>query len=188
MYKVILKPSNEVIEVDGSINLLEALREKGVYIKSSCGGVASCSDCIVKILSGEDHLEPPPFEEIQYLGNVFHITKERLACQLKINGDVTLDIAHHDENADAERLRQKTSKKNTKVRKKEDLKVEAPKEEKPVEEPEWVKHWDKDPKDKKLKKLGGGKKPHLFRTDHLEEEEKETAKKEAKDFRKARKK
>ena len=184
MYKINLKPSNEVIEIDGSKNLLEALREKGIYIKSSCGGVASCSDCIVKILSGEDHLEPPPFEEIKFLGNVFHITKERLACQLKINGDITIDIAHHDQDADAERLRQKTSK-NIKRRKKNEIKAEPAREEKPPQEAEWVKHWDKEPVDKKMKRLGGGKKPNLFRTDHLEEEE---PRKEDKDFRKTRKK
>jgi len=184
MYKVILKPSNEVIKIDGNINLLEALREKSVYIKSSCGGVASCSDCIVKILSGEDHLEPPPFEEIKFLGNVFHITKERLACQLKINGDITIDIAHHDKDADQEKLRQKTSK-NIKRRKKKDFEAKPLPEEKPQEEPGWVKHWEKDPTDKKMKRFGGGNKPHLFRTDHLEEEE---LKKEEKDFRKTRKK
>jgi len=186
MYKVILKPSGEVIEIDDSKNLLEALREKGVYIKSSCGGVASCSDCIVKILSGEDNLEPPPFEEIKFLGNVFHITKERLACQTKINGNITIDIAHHDKDADLERLRQKTSK-NIKRRKKNEIKTEEPRTEvKPEVEPEWVKHWDKEPKDKKLKRLGGGKKPTTFRTDHLDEEE--ILKTEEKDFRKTRKK
>ncbi|RLA65855.1 MAG: hypothetical protein DRQ88_04270 [Epsilonproteobacteria bacterium] len=187
MYKVILKPSNEVIEIDGTKNLLEALKEKGVYIKSSCGGVASCSDCIVKILSGEDNLEPPPFEEIKFLGNVFHITKERLACQTKINGDISIDIAHHDEGADQERLRQKTSKRNIKVRKKNDLKAEvSPEEVKIEEEPEWVKHWDKDPKDKKLRRMGGGKKPVTFRTDHLDEDSPEAE--ATKDFRKTRKK
>jgi len=191
MYKVFLKPSDEVVEIDGSKNLLEALKEKGIYIKSSCGGVASCSDCIVKVLSGEDHLEPPPFEEIQFLGNVFHITKERLACQLKINGDITIDITHHDEDADKEKLRKKTSnfaqKKSTKLRKKDEIKEVV--EEAPVYEtegePEWVKHWDKEPQDKKLKRLGGGKKPKLFRTDHLEED---APKEEDKDFRKSRKK
>ena len=55
-----------------------------MYIKSSCGGVASCTDCRIKVIAGEDSLTTPPFEEVQLLGNVFHITKERLSCQAKI--------------------------------------------------------------------------------------------------------
>lgn len=78
-HKVTLKPSGEIVEIEEGKNLLSALREQDIYVKSSCGGVASCSDCIVKIVSGEDHLTPPPFSELKLLGNVFHITKERLA-------------------------------------------------------------------------------------------------------------
>jgi 2Fe-2S ferredoxin len=91
-HKVTLKPSCNVVEVEEAQNLLEALREQDIYIKSSCGGVASCSDCIIKIVSGEDHLTPPPFSELKLLGNVFHITKERLACQTCVTGDVTIDM------------------------------------------------------------------------------------------------
>ena len=34
--------------------------------------VMSCTDCVIKISSGEDNLTSPPIEEINLLGNVFH--------------------------------------------------------------------------------------------------------------------
>ena len=108
-YKVTLKPSGEVVEVEEGKNLLVALREQNIYIKSSCGGHASCTDCIIKIVSGEDYITPPPFEELKLLGNVFHITKERLACQTCLTGDVTIDIGKHDLATDEAKLKNKTS-------------------------------------------------------------------------------
>jgi ferredoxin len=109
MPKVTLRPSLEVIDIPEEKNLLTALRDAGIYVKSSCGGHATCSDCIIKIVSGEDSLTPPPFEELKLLGNVFHITKERLSCQTKITGDVTIDLSNHDKSRDQERMRSKTS-------------------------------------------------------------------------------
>lgn len=123
MPKVTLRPSLQVIEISSEQSLLEALKEADVYIKSSCGGHATCSDCILKVVSGEDSLSSPPFEELKLLGNVFHITKERLACQTKISGDVTLDISRHDKARDQEKTRSKTTsfvKKKTLRRTKED--------------------------------------------------------------------
>ena len=122
--KIMLKPSGQELEIDEDKSILEALKEKGIYIKSSCGGVASCTDCRVKILSGEDSLTTPPFEEVQLLGNVFHITKERLSCQTKICGDeiVIVDLSGHDKKKDSEALKNKMKKGSlrrppTKVRK-----------------------------------------------------------------------
>lgn len=107
-------PSKESFEYSAGIGsaaptLLEVLKNNGHYIKSSCGGHASCSDCIVKIQSGEDQITEPTFEEINLLGNVFHITKERLSCQTKCFGDVTVDISMHNKMNDQEQLRQKTA-------------------------------------------------------------------------------
>ena len=109
LHKVTLKPEGIVVEVEEGRNLLIALREQNTYIKSSCGGHATCSDCIIKVVSGEDYLTPPPFNELKLLGNVFHITKERLACQTCITGDVTIDISKHDKASDEAKLKNKTS-------------------------------------------------------------------------------
>ena len=127
-------PSGQEIEVDQDTDLLTACREAGVYVKSSCGGHASCSDCIVKILGGEGFLTPPPFEEIQLLGNVFHITKERLACQVKVTGDVTLDLIGHDKSAHEAAFKQKQKQKVLKRKPHERRKPEPVRKKKPVDE------------------------------------------------------
>lgn len=185
MNKLTLRPSGEVIEVKDGQNLLEACREKGIYLKSSCGGHATCSDCVVKIVSGVDSVTPPPFEELKILGNVFHITKERLACQTCITSDVTIDISKHDKDADEARMKNKAQsfrkqKQQTKIRTPKDVEeLQKEKMERKAElqtkDREWQKHWDKNaesPVDnstaKKPKKLDGNRRPKYFSTDGLE--------------------
>jgi len=185
MPKITLRPSGQTVELDEKTNFLQGLRAAGVYIKSSCGGVASCTDCIVKIVSGEGNLTPPPFPELKLLGNVFHITKERLACQTCATGDVTLDLSGHDKAADEAKLRKKpfSRPKNPGpvVRKKdvvekireerENNAANAPKAPAQQDQP-WFKHWekgDKDPARKDMKGQSGFKKPKAFNTDNLDE-------------------
>lgn len=176
-HKVTLRPDGAVVEVPEGKNLLEALRACDVYVKSSCGGHATCSDCIIKVVSGEDHLSPPPFSELKLLGNVFHITKERLACQTMLEGDVTIDISKHDKARDEAKLKNKTSafskKKQTLVRKEADrIKNNPPIDETeiPVKKDEnWKKHWEKEKSDAP-KKLAGGKRPKFFDTDKVDYE------------------
>jgi ferredoxin len=168
MPKLTIRPSLDVIDVPSNKDFLTALREQDIYVKSSCGGHASCSDCIIKIVSGEDLLTPPTFDEIKLLGNVFHITKERLACQCKALGDVTIDLGDHDKASDAERLRKKSGQfLKTQVRKKTDVdkmyeERSQKREEKQAKDQKWERHWEKDPNDRGQKKLGGGRRPKPF--------------------------
>jgi len=149
--KLTILPSGDTIEVSKDQDILSALTDKGYYVKSSCGGNASCSDCIIKVVSGQDNMESPTFEEIKFLGNVFHITKERMSCQAKLCGDVTIDISAHDKDRDMESLNKKTNQKFTKqvkVRKKSEQDAESKEsEQKDVEKP---------------KKEGGMKRPKPF--------------------------
>ncbi len=180
-HKLTLRPENNSIEVDSEKSLLQSLKENGIYIKSSCGGVATCSDCICKIVAGEDNLESPSFSELKLLGNVFHITKERLLCQTKINGDVIIDISKHNKATDEEKLKQKTSQfsknKSVKVKKQaqvaDEIKSKNEEFEKMSKEREnqnktWEKHWEKD-KSQKPKQLSGGKRPKYFDSDKVVE-------------------
>ncbi len=93
--KVTLLPQNQVIDVQEGESFLHAAKRQGVCIKSTCGGVASCRTCIIKVIDGEKHATEMTFEEQQLLGNVFHITRERLSCQLQCTGDMTIDISEH---------------------------------------------------------------------------------------------
>ncbi|MBT7610959.1 MAG: (2Fe-2S)-binding protein [Bacteriovoracaceae bacterium] len=188
MMKLRIKDSDISIEIiDKEQNLLSALLDEKIYVKSSCGGHASCSDCMIKIVSGEDNLTPPPFEEINLLGNVFHITKERLACQTKITGDITIDISHHDETADQKKLKNKkhNTKSQSRVRKQAEVKEilderKASSEEKTKARDEkdnsYFEHWkkEKDP-DAPPRKLDGGNRPMPFVTPEKEPQEEKQA-------------
>ncbi len=202
-YKLTLKPSNEVVLVEEGKNLLEVLRAHDIYIKSSCGGVATCSDCICKIVSGEDNLESPTFQELKLLGNVFHLTHERLLCQTKMLGDVTVDISSHDKATDEEKLKAKSGKLKakkiqSKVRSKEEfekIKDDRFKErkEREAKDKNWDRYWEKDQTDKNKKSLGGGKRPKFFKTDHLNldqekkfEDKNDDSSVDSKDFKKFR--
>ncbi len=193
--------SKKTIYVEDNLNLLEALRKENCYIRSSCGGHASCSDCVIKITRGEDYLNAPTFEEIQLLGNVFHITKERLACQSFVCGETVLDISSHDQSVDQQRLQNKNqsflkNRSPIKVRKKADYeKIKKERYEKGKEKDEkkeeWRNHWEKQPKDQqRTKRLGGGKRPQPFQISNNEGKSEDPKPKDGKrsDFQKQRKK
>ncbi len=59
-------------------------------IETACVGKGTCGLCRVKILAGNDALTPYTDEEFRHLGNVFHITKVRLACRARIVAEPTL--------------------------------------------------------------------------------------------------
>ncbi len=61
-------------------------------IDTACVGKGTCGLCRVKILAGAEHTNPFTDEERKHLGNVYHITKVRLACRTKATGDVTFQV------------------------------------------------------------------------------------------------
>lgn len=168
-YKCTLWPSGEVIEVDGERSLFEQLKKSGKKIKSSCGGCATCGDCVIIIKSGELNLNPQPFEETRLLGNVFHITKERLSCQTKVTGDVTIDISAHEKNSSSSKTETKTVSKSSQVlvRKREEIEksVRINEEKAQEQKPDtWYKHWEQGEVDPNApKRLGGNKRVKPFR-------------------------
>ena len=93
---VTIWPDGKVLEVDESTRLMTALIEAGYTIHSSCGGKAVCTDCRVLIRTGDMNVVPPEYKELALLGNVFHLTRERLSCQTYIKGPVTVDLTTQD--------------------------------------------------------------------------------------------
>ena len=92
MAQVRFLPSDELVEVQAEQSLLSAALEAGVAIATACGGVANCTECKVEVLEGEANLSPMDYVEESKLGNVFHITRERLACQTRVVGPVTVRV------------------------------------------------------------------------------------------------
>ncbi|MDA8793488.1 (2Fe-2S)-binding protein [Bacteriovoracaceae bacterium] len=90
-----LNPEEIINEVDltDKETLLQAIKKAGVHVASSCGGVASCSECVIKVHAGAENLNEVDFAEKKLIGNVFFITKERLSCQAQCTKDgVTISV------------------------------------------------------------------------------------------------
>lgn len=92
MPKVTFLPDDVSIEVREGLSLFGAAIEADVGLESQCGGKGGCALCRVIIREGVEHLSEMQWEERNHLGNVFHITQERLACQTRVRGDVIIEI------------------------------------------------------------------------------------------------
>jgi ferredoxin len=73
-------------------SIFDAGAKVSAGIDTACVGKGTCGLCRVKIVTGADSLPPFTDEERKHLGNVYHITKVRLACRCKLAGDVTVEI------------------------------------------------------------------------------------------------
>lgn len=80
------------IKIPGGESLLTYLNANKLFIPSACGGKATCGFCKLKVLSGGGTILPT--EEV-------YVTKSekeegmRLACQVKVKGDVGIYIPEH---------------------------------------------------------------------------------------------
>lgn len=74
--------------------LFEVGRRAGVSIDTACVGKGTCGLCRVRIAGGETFLNPYTDEEHKHLGNVYHLTRVRLACRsVATGGDIVVDLA-----------------------------------------------------------------------------------------------
>jgi ferredoxin len=91
-YQVTFHRGDEVWTTNGQAeqSVFELAHQANAPVETICHGVGSCIRCKVKVRSGALTL-PTPLERDR-LGNVFHITQERLACQAKVLGDTSLEI------------------------------------------------------------------------------------------------
>jgi ferredoxin len=82
-----------VVDLPAGSTLFEAGARVSAGIETACVGKGTCGLCRVKIIAGAPHLTPYTDEERKHLGNVYHLTKVRLACRTKLaDGDVTLQV------------------------------------------------------------------------------------------------
>ncbi len=81
-----------LVEVLDGSTLFEAGAKVTAGIDTACVGKGTCGLCRVKIVAGADHLNAFTDEERKHLGNVYHLTKVRLACRSRLTGDVTIQV------------------------------------------------------------------------------------------------
>lgn len=79
------------VQVEHNTSLLEAARACGAPVQTLCNGIGACVQCKVRVKTKPEHLSPPEQLERDLIGNIFHITQERLGCQACVLGDVTVE-------------------------------------------------------------------------------------------------
>jgi ferredoxin, 2Fe-2S len=91
-YRVVFQQGTESWEIQATSDdkVFELAKQCDAPVETLCHGIAACIRCKVKIVEGE--LSAPTPVERDRLGNIFHLTKERLACQSYVRSDVVLQI------------------------------------------------------------------------------------------------
>ena len=92
MPSVTFQPSGLRVACEAGESVFEVARRAGLAISTACVGKATCGLCRIKILDGEAVLTPFNAAEKKHLGNVYFITKMRLACQTRVSGDVVVEL------------------------------------------------------------------------------------------------
>lgn len=67
--------------------LFDAGAAASAGIDTACVGKGTCGLCRVKVLRGAELLSPYSDEELRHLGNLYHLTKVRLACRARLTAD-----------------------------------------------------------------------------------------------------
>lgn len=94
MATVTFLPAGITADYHDGESVFDVGQRTDVAIDTSCVGQGTCGLCRVKIVAGEEHLNPVNDTEVKHLGNVYFLTKVRLSCQARpAGGDVTVELA-----------------------------------------------------------------------------------------------
>lgn len=77
--------------VPAGATLLQAAKQCDAPVHTLCNGIGACVQCKVRVIENGDHLSKPETLEKDLIGNIFHITGERLGCQARVLGSVTVE-------------------------------------------------------------------------------------------------
>ena len=101
--KIKFMPQNIEVDVDLSKSLLKIATENGLKIKSICGGIASCGECRIKIIEGDNSIPEPGKPELNMIGTSYYLDGRRLSCQVHCFGSVTVDMTEQINKVDSQK-------------------------------------------------------------------------------------
>jgi len=90
-HEIVLQPGGVKGQIETGKTILEAVRELGADIRSTCGGKGVCGKCKVKIEKGQEDLPPPRDREEKILKDNLG-SGYRLACCTAINAPLSILI------------------------------------------------------------------------------------------------
>ena len=102
--KIRFLPQNVEMEVSPEKSVMELAHENGIFIQSSCKGVATCGECRVLVKEGENQVLPPTSKELALIGQGHYIDRRRLSCQLYCYGNITVDLTEQVEKSQDQKM------------------------------------------------------------------------------------
>lgn len=88
--KIVINGDTEnPVEVAPGSSLLTTLGDKKIFLPSACGGGGTCAMCECKVMSGGGDVLPT---ELNHLSRKEVAEHYRLACQVKVREDMTIEI------------------------------------------------------------------------------------------------
>jgi len=86
--------TNRDLTIELGRSLLDVLLDNHEPIATSCGGIAACGMCRLRVVSGNEALVPVNHKETMQLGNLLVQQGWRLACQSRLvaEGRIEIDV------------------------------------------------------------------------------------------------
>ncbi len=89
-YQVDFEPIGKRVDVTPDTTLMEAAQQAGLVLASTCGGVRSCGQCRVVVLSG--NVSPADLDEEAILTELELQSGQRLACNARVQSHIKVHI------------------------------------------------------------------------------------------------
>ena len=92
MPKVTITTDDKTIEVKDEYAMIDMCEEHDTSILFGCRDGA-CGACMIKVINGAENLSKMEDHEKDFLETMAAEPDERLACQCKVKGDVTIEVS-----------------------------------------------------------------------------------------------
>lgn len=97
MKKLKFLPQNVDCSFEGKPSILEVALAHEIPLNHSCGGMGSCTTCLVSVVSGVEKLASPNELEAEHAQARGFMKNERLACQTDAVDGLILEIPKDNE-------------------------------------------------------------------------------------------
>ena len=85
-------PLKKTCFFQGEPSVLEVAMAHGLPLNHSCGGMGSCTTCLVRVRHGLEGLPPPADVEAEHVEARGFRIHERLACQIPAHDGLVVEI------------------------------------------------------------------------------------------------
>lgn len=89
--RIVHKGREQTLEVRTGLGFQAVCLQHPTPLEFDCRE-ADCGICIMRVLEGAEHLTPPTHQEKDFLKAMHADPDERLACQARIMGDVSVHV------------------------------------------------------------------------------------------------